>query len=264
MRHYVTYHNTDIMGYPCDQINVSPFSIVTDKPVSNLIGNKLWLISGEGKSREYFLCSVFVVDRVGEDKDSGYKNRAIGKRGAALRPPIQLDKSKWFGEFLRSQQNFRFGVSEIKDQSFITELERLASLPPEAPPLEQFFRMGAGFGDPETNRRVEKSAVAFVTESYKKRGWKVESVEAEKRGYDLQCQKAGGEECVEVKGVQGDLPSFIITAREVRQASNNPQFVLYVVTEALSKHPQMLRWSGKQLVKDFDLAPLAYRATLRK
>src|ERR1700730_7973954 len=125
MRHYVTYHNTDIMGYPCDQTNVSPFSIVTDKPVSNLLGNKLWLISGEGKPRKYFLCSVFVVDKVSEDKASRYKNLATGERGAALRPPIQLDKSTWFGDFLRSQQNFRFGVSEIKDQRFITELDRL-------------------------------------------------------------------------------------------------------------------------------------------
>jgi hypothetical protein len=90
MRHYVTYHNTDVMGYPCDQSSTRPFSIVTDKSVSNLLGNKLWLISGEGKPRKYFLCSVFVVDGVGEDVATGYKHYAAGENGAALRPPIQL------------------------------------------------------------------------------------------------------------------------------------------------------------------------------
>jgi Domain of unknown function (DUF3883) len=265
MRHYVTYHNTDIMGYPCDQTNVRPLSIVTDKSVSNLLGNKLWLISGEGRPRKYFLCSVFVVDDVGADTDSGYKHYAAGASGAALRPPLQLNKNTWFPEFERSQQNFRFGLSEIKDPRYIAELESLASIPSESPPLERVLRTGAGFGDPETNRRVEESAVAFVTESYKKRGWKVESVESEKtRGYDLHCKKTRTVECVEVKGVQGDLPSFVITAAEARQAANNPSFVLCVVTSALSKDPQLLRWNGKQLVKEFDLEPLAYRATLRK
>src|SRR5258708_7353942 len=212
MDHYVTYHNTDVMGYLCDQTSTTPFSIVTDKSGSGLIGNNLWLISGEGKPRKYFLCSVFVVDDVGEDVASGYKHYAAGKSGIAFRPPIQLDKNTWFRGFLRSQQNFRFGLSQIKDPSYTTELERLAGVPSESLPLERVFRRGSGFGDPETNRRVEEAAVAFVTESYKKRGWRIISVESERRGYDLHCQKARTEECVEVKGVQGEVPSFIITA----------------------------------------------------
>ena len=38
---------------------------------------------------------------------------------------------------------------------------------------------GAGFGDPETNRKVEKSAILFLTKWYQSRGWTVDSVEAE-------------------------------------------------------------------------------------
>jgi hypothetical protein len=126
MKHYVTYHNTEKMGYPCDETNIGPFSIVTDKPVSSLRGNTLWLISGEGEPREYALCSVFVVDEVGSSEESGYKHFAGGKTGSAFRPPIRLNDLHWFRDFLGTQQNFRFGLNEIKEQEYINELERLA------------------------------------------------------------------------------------------------------------------------------------------
>lgn len=61
---------------------------------------------------------------------------------------------------------------------------------PSAPELEQqISKSGAGYGDPETNRKVERAAVSFVTEWYEGRGWKVETVEAMKCGYDLSCTK---------------------------------------------------------------------------
>jgi hypothetical protein len=129
--------------------------------------------------------------------------------------------------------------------------------------LKESLKVGAGFGNPETNRKVERAAISFVTEWYKSRGWEVESVETKKCGYDLRCMKGSVEEHVEVKGVQGELPSFIITAGEVRQAQNNSSFVLCVVTATPSKKPKLYCYSGKEFIADFDLAPLAYRAALR-
>jgi len=130
--------------------------------------------------------------------------------------------------------------------------------------LEQQIRSGAGFGNPLTNRKVERVAIEVVTNLYTSSGWNVRSVEADKCGYDLHCRKGVVEEYVEVKGIQGEVLSFIITAGEIRQAKNNPCFVICVVTSTLSRQPKVYQYTGAELINDFDLAPLAYRASLRK
>lgn len=129
--------------------------------------------------------------------------------------------------------------------------------------LEGQIRAGAGFGDPETNRKVESAAISLVSEWYESRGWKVESVEAEKCGYDLRCRKGSTERNVEVKGVQRASPSFIITAAEVKQAQSNSNFVLCVVTSALSGKPKLYSYVGTEFIDNFDMSPLTYRAILR-
>lgn len=130
--------------------------------------------------------------------------------------------------------------------------------------IEQPLKVGAGFGDPETNRKVERAAVSFVTDWYESEGWTVESVEAEKCGYDLLCRNGAKENHVEVKGVQGELVSFIITAAEVRQAQKDSDFVLCVVTSALTENPKLNLYDAESFVSDFELSPLSYRAFLRK
>ena len=88
----------------------------------------------------------------------------------------------------------------------------------------------------------------------------MKSVEAEKRGYDFICVKGSVEEHVEVKGVRGKVPSFIITAGEVRQAHCDSKFIICIVTSSLSKNPKMFRYTGKEFAANFRLSPLAYKA----
>ena len=76
--------------------------------------------------------------------------------------------------------------------------------------------------------------------------------------------KGSSEKHIEVKGVQGDSPAFIITAGEVRQAQNNSNFVICVVTSVLKNNPKLFRYLGKEFVDKFELAPLAFRAILRE
>jgi hypothetical protein len=129
--------------------------------------------------------------------------------------------------------------------------------------FEEGVKKGAGFGNPETNKKVERAAVSFVIEWYESKGWVVTSVEANKCGYDLLCSKDSTKEHVEVKGIQGTKPQFIITANELHQALNNPFFVLCVVTGALSDNRQLNCYRGSDFIKKFNLTPLAYRAALR-
>lgn len=130
VKHYVVYHNTEVMGYrPRDFDDLdegTSFSIATNKSVTNLPGNIIWLISGEERPRKYYLCSVFVVDEVGSLEADDFKNYAAGQQGISFHPPIRLDELDWFGHFLNSQYRFGFGLREILEQKFIDELEKIA------------------------------------------------------------------------------------------------------------------------------------------
>jgi hypothetical protein len=120
--------------------------------------------------------------------------------------------------------------------------------------------VGAGFGTPEQNELVEAAARDAVWVDYESRGWDVDTVEHLRCGYDLRCVKGKTEEHVEVKGVRGTRQAFIITTGEVKRAETDPQFVLYLVTAALSVCPVKTRFTGKQFLDHFDLRPVQYQA----
>lgn len=122
---------------------------------------------------------------------------------------------------------------------------------------------GGGFGSSETNRKVEQAAIAYVTDNYEKNGWSVKSIESEKRGFDLLCTKDEVQEHVEVKGVQGDFVSFIITTGEVKQSQTNKNFVLCVVTSALTA-PKLHKFTAKEFHDLFILETVSYRASLKQ
>ncbi|HEY6332642.1 MAG TPA: DUF3883 domain-containing protein [Blastocatellia bacterium] len=450
--HFIAYHNTDTFGPVGQSGNASggPFLVLTNKRLSNVPESRVWLVSGEGKPRRYFLCSSFVVDETGPSKRPGFKHFVKGK-GVRFEPPIELTRLGWFRELLKAHQNFSLGLRKVSSAAFVGEMEKLLGretqgraepapgaremLPVEilwsgaggfdwrkeilgwagrrrsldpglAESFIEFFRQAfehtlcserasfgvhgpwvslvvgniflaaivatgrskglwllvdedvsnegvncwparstqrskapllwansasldlvprisgadrvwraysrasrkvlfspiaadrdstqqargkrrlsdfyqrsdsaeptlgdaelaaliqavAGFGDPETNRRAERAAVSYVTDWYRSRGWTVQSREQDRCGYDLECLKSGARECVEVKGVQGEIPAFIITAGELRQAHSNPDFRIFVVTAALSGRRRPYRFTGSQFVAQFDMDSLAYRA----
>lgn len=123
--------------------------------------------------------------------------------------------------------------------------------------------IGAGFGNSEINRQVEQAAILHITNDYQKKGWTVKSVESEKCGYDLLCTKNSFQEHVEVKGIQGNLISFIITSGEVRQSQVDEFFFLCAVTLALS-NPTLHRFSASEFREKFALEPISYRASLKQ
>ena len=123
-------------------------------------------------------------------------------------------------------------------------------------------RAGGGFGSVETNRRVEKAAIDFVTRRYEEDGWTVRSVEAQKLGYDLRCDKGNEQAHVEVKGTQGDDVCFIITAAEVRNVMIDRKHITCVVTGALTSAPKMFAHTRDDFAKKIQLEPIAFRAQL--
>ncbi len=116
--------------------------------------------------------------------------------------------------------------------------------------------------DSELRRQIEQAAVAHVTAALTREGWAVESVEAERCGYDLHCTQGDQERHVEVKGTQADQPAFIITAQELRCADEDDAFELWVVVSALADEPKAHRYTGEELRKRFRLQAVQYRAVL--
>lgn len=183
----------------------------------------------------------------------------------------------WQSYALASEKIFDSPISRSRDENFQIKRRKrrlsdfwhgYSANVIERPLLEieqghRSYKTGAGFGNPDTNRRVEQAAISYVTKWYEERGWSVQSVEADKCGYDLRCVSNGSEEHVEVKGVQSEIPAFIITAGEVRQSKNNVSFKICVVTCALSNQPKLFRYDGIEFANKFNLDPISFRASLR-
>lgn len=124
--------------------------------------------------------------------------------------------------------------------------------------------LGAGFGKSNENCQVEEAAVNLVIETYRQEGWQVVSVEERKCGFDLLCARDGEEAHVEVKGVAGEDRRFVITAGELLRAVDDDQFVLALVTSALSSQPGLERLPAARFRRGFTFAPIHYWATPMK
>ncbi|MBK9317296.1 MAG: DUF3883 domain-containing protein [Acidobacteria bacterium] len=117
---------------------------------------------------------------------------------------------------------------------------------------------GGGFGTPENNKKVEISAIKHVIQYLKARNWKVASVEADRKGYDLSCQKGHQKMHIEVKGISGSEVAFIITNGEMIRAQQDGNFYIYAVTDATS-NPKIHIYDCIQLTEKFEIIPIAFR-----
>ena len=123
MKDFVVYHNPDSMGK--DVRSVGALSIVTNKPVDEVKGDRVGLLTGEGVPRSYFLRSWFIIDDV-QTNVEGFKTKLSGEKGKVFEPMVELNREEWFKDFKRSQGNFSLGLQRIKDERFIRGLESLA------------------------------------------------------------------------------------------------------------------------------------------
>lgn len=116
---------------------------------------------------------------------------------------------------------------------------------------------GAAFGAPAMNKIVEDAATAAVIKFYGE-DWDVADVSDDNLGWDLTFTHRSGETAlVEVKGVQGEEPTVLLTANELRAARSQDGWVLAVVTRALSD-PQVSEFAADRVLAA--AKPYVYRA----
>lgn len=139
-----------------------------------------------------------------------------------------------------------------------------AQPPPPSTQPSDATNNGAGFGDPEQNRKVEKAVVDFVIETYEGQGFDVERRESQNLGYDLFAIRGSEEWHVEVKGVSGNAPEFPITANEVRCAREDQKWRIAIVVNALEDGRTMIEINADDFLQQYDLRPLSYRAVRKR
>ncbi|MCA1717636.1 MAG: hypothetical protein LC781_12710 [Actinobacteria bacterium] len=127
MTDFVVYHNPDVMGYRAE--SVDRLAIVTDKSANGVDGHQIWVLTGEGRPRTYYLCGWFVADRVTPDPSLRFATMVTGSSGKMLPKrswPI-LNDQEWFPSLRCSQDNFAFGLQPISDSDVIRGLKQLAA-----------------------------------------------------------------------------------------------------------------------------------------
>ena len=166
------------------------------------------------------------------------------------------------GYFLKGAELIAAMESECRRGSAIARDAPAADVP--VPPAKARGG-GAGFGTAADNEKVEAAAMKIAERWYQKRGWETADVSKIKEhlGYDLHCVRDGREEHVEVKGVSGDREDFLMWFTEKNNADADDDFVVFVVTEALSPRPKSHRYTRAEFVREFDLSPVQFRARRR-
>jgi hypothetical protein len=124
MRHFIQYHNPDLMGrYRHSQ---KDFAIVTNKFFTELVGGTVWLVTSKGqRPRRYYLCSSFVVDKVERDNAGRFRNRAVGSRGRDF--DIEIGNEVWFPELLKTTGNFGLGLLPISSRAIVEGFRKVAA-----------------------------------------------------------------------------------------------------------------------------------------
>ena len=108
---YVVYHIFERMGYPA--IEVGNLVVYTKKRAEGAIGSRVWLITGTGRPRRYYLRATFIVSGIEPSDRQDFKTRLTGTDGQLLDPMPLLNKEPWFPAFVQKQGMFAFGFSPV-------------------------------------------------------------------------------------------------------------------------------------------------------
>jgi hypothetical protein len=265
MRHFVQFHNPDVWGEALDLEDA--FRVSTSKSVKRLMGQRMWLVSRTIRPRHYFVASTFIVDHLESDRRRTFPNTVSGREGQVMGPSARIDTASWWPELLAKTGSFLWGLTELTDERVVRGLERVmrsAGVSKAKSTMRQDTARRARFGDADSNRLVERAAIAFTSRTLKSQGWKVHSVEREARGYDLLCTKGHDRLDIEVKGIASDIPAFIITSNEVRVSRNDKRWRVAVVTRARSASPGFRLFTPSQFASRFDLEPKDYFAAQKR
>src|SRR5882724_10909147 len=90
----------------CRVTDMDGRTVYTDRKVSDrAVGERVWLITGEGKRpRSFYLRSSFVIDSIGPSDRPGLQTQVKGSKGRVWNDPMPLlNDEDWFSRFKKTQ-----------------------------------------------------------------------------------------------------------------------------------------------------------------
>lgn len=200
-----------------------------------------------------------VPDRAEPIREVDVLDIAPSLRFESERDRLDLADGKVDGKQLQTMRTLTPASAELLKQAWENSVELVGPVA-DATDLTTGTPHVAGFGSAESNKQVERHAIDHVTTQFRKDGWHVESVESQRIGFDLLCRKRTVTRHIEVKGVRGPNPSFIITEAELQRARSDPHFWLCVVTCATSASPRLRSMSGRDAIRNHEFIALVHKA----
>jgi hypothetical protein len=126
VRHAAVYHNPERMGFSVAGDRRGYF--LTDKRVGRgAVGSRVWLLTGEGRPRRYYLRGTLTVAGVEPADEDGFRWRVWGEDARYFVPMLDVTDAEWFEPFRRSQGSFAFGWQTIAEERFVRALEAAAA-----------------------------------------------------------------------------------------------------------------------------------------
>jgi hypothetical protein len=118
MSHYLVYHSAEKMEHSFRKHyrEAEPpggYSIVTSKNAENLPGNVIWLVSGEGRPKDYRLEYWFTVSGYVEIIDPEFSVEVYGTEGFTFRGGVRIGHMPWFRAFRERMGNFGLGLQPL-------------------------------------------------------------------------------------------------------------------------------------------------------
>lgn len=121
-RHFINYHNPDAMGFEFDE--VEGFACVTKK-ISDLVGNRVWLVGRRGDARDCYLYGTFKIATVEQGDFGGFVTRISGVSGQLFDPAVRLDDLPWFPSLKMAMANFSLGFQRLKSGPALEGLQSI-------------------------------------------------------------------------------------------------------------------------------------------
>jgi hypothetical protein len=119
VKHFLVYHSAEKMehSFRDDEEGEGSgiYSIVTSKKPDKLKGTVIWLISGEGKPRDYRLEYWFIVDGFKTITDPEFRAEVYGAEGYTFSGGVRIGALPWFRPFRERMANFSLGLSSLTD-----------------------------------------------------------------------------------------------------------------------------------------------------
>ena len=113
MADFVVYRQPNVSALMATRIG--PVGIYTKREAFEAVGERVWLIAGEGKPRTFRLWSTFVVSEVTVSDKAAFATRIQGKEWQFPDPMPILNEEPWFKMFCRKQGNFALRFQAIDD-----------------------------------------------------------------------------------------------------------------------------------------------------